>query len=409
MDNIKIDDNNLFVSYLQGILKQFYSPTVILSNFYDYNTHQNLIDFVSTYKYTKNRDVIKSLCNDDVLVYEDKNIFEDYCTLEDDVTSISIQIDNTDIVNPILLGKTNRYSNYLYLIRLLKLSGWVISEYNIFDDTDPHIIIESLYPDMGIVKEDLLKMINLYNEHRILTKYKLDGTGIVYDTGYKLILLNYNQESIYTICSKNFSNSNIKVALTTLSYNDIVKDLSTNDVNLYDTVEYDDKLGITFDTTNFSKYEPPESDGVTEDDNLKYTEYQTMILEVPYTYNLNFLIFESSIDELVDTNLNVLDTKFLDKFFFDNPWLVHKELLQVFLGNTINKYSTEENIKYIQNIYRYINMDYNGKLERHEISYGTYDDDLRDGIKSLQKLNNILYCNGTVNTETEELLLRGAE
>ena len=257
-------------------------------------------------------------------------------------------------------------------------------------------------------------MINLFNEQRILTKYKLSGTGLEYNPDSKILILNYNQNSIYTICSKNYSNKNLKIALSLKSYNDIITNIDTDGMEIFNDLEYTGKLGQIFDTTNFNPYSPTE----VEYGELNYTEYQTILIELPYNYNDTLLVFESSIEDLLDTNLNVAkivndnyetNIEWLDKFYFNDPWLVHKELIQIFLGNSINKYSSEENIRYIQNLYKFIDMSYNKALELKEKSYGIYDDDLKQGIKNIQKANGVLYCNGTVDTQTEELLLRGSE
>lgn len=417
MKNIKVDDNNFFVTYVQGILKQYYSPKVILSNFYDYNTHQSLIDFMSSYVMTSNRKIVKVLKTDKGLYYEGVNIFDKYFSIIDNVSSILLQVKDEDKVREIF--KHNYQHFRRYLIKLLKSYGWVISDYDLYGNDGQYIIIQSLYPDLGIIKEDLLKMINLYNEQRILTRYKLNGTGIVYSTNSKILILNYNQDKVYTICSKRYSEQRLRVALSVKSYNDIVTNIDTNDTDIFDDIECTKVLGNIFDTSDFSKYAPSSEEEIGE---LNYTEYQTMLIELPYNYSDTLLIFESSIEDLLDINLKVAnkevvnsETKYttnvewLEKFYFSDPWLVHKELFQIFIGNVINKYSPEESIKYIQNLYKDISMDYNNKLDLHERSYGIYDDDLKQGIKNIQKLNDVLYCNGTVNTETEELLLRGSE
>ncbi len=410
MNNIKIDDNNFFISYLQGILKQYYSSKIILSNYYDYNTHQSLIDFINSYIYTKNRDIVKILKNDKTLVYENENIFKKYFSIVDNVDSILLRVKNIEVVDEFF--ESNKNSNRKYLIKLLKTYGWIISDYNLYDDIDQYITIQSLYPDMGIIREDLLKMINLFNEQRILTKYRLSGTGLEYSSNSKILILNYNQDFIYTICSKKYLDKNLRVALSLKSYNDIITNIDTDGMEIFNDLEYTGKLGRIFDTTNFNPYSS------AEDTELNYTEYQTMLIELPYNYNDTLLILESSIEDLLDTNLNVAkvvnntyetNIEWLDKFYFNDNWLIHKELLQIFLGNTINEYSSEENIRYIQNLYKYIDMSYNKALELKEKSYGIYDDDLKQGIKNIQKANGVLYCNGTVDTQTEELLLRGSE
>jgi hypothetical protein len=227
-------------------------------------------------------------------------------------------------------------------------------------------------------------MINLFNEHYVY------GIGFSQDSTDREL---YGYENTKTLCLKCKSNKRYTIICKQSELTSSIGIASSNKyydrINNYDG--FQSIYNIVISDTGIVEYS-------TENLNL---EVNSMLITLPKNYNSKVLIVESPMDELLDVlNISEFTDDFLNEFFFDEPWLLHKRFIQSILCNCINKYSSEYDIKYVQDsILQIYSSSYSVTSLNH--TYGVFDDDLKNLVIQQQRERNLIYSNGTVYPDLE--------
>ena len=390
--NVNFDDTGLVVDYVNDFLKDKYSSDIILSNHYDYNTHNNLIDFLNICDTVPYNVLIDKIM--EYPYFDFNRYFKSYYDL-DSVTlkSKTHNQDNINYVNKFFndvdtnsTGSNNK--NRSDFITYVSNLGWKIKEWNISDTYPQSIVLVPLNTDIRFDRDDVIKMVNIFNEHYIY------GIGFYPDSA-DIELSGFSDYK--TLCLKCKANKKFTIICNESG-------LSGNNILVASSNKYYDKIN------NYDGFQTIYNIVESEDNVLEYStenneiEINTILILLPKNYNNKVLVIESPMEELLDSlNISEFTEEFLDNFYFDKPWLLHERFIQSILYNAINKYSSEYDIKYVQDSIHNI---YSGLYEI-DISkghtYGIFDNDLKSLVIRLQKENNLIYSNGTVYPDLESI------
>ena len=114
-----------------------------------------------------------------------------------------------------------------------------------------------------------------------------------------------------------------------------------------------------------------------------------MTLEQSKSENVIFVIEGTDIES---NNVPISD-------YNSETWMVHEKFIEYILRITIDKYGKPDDITYLHNLVK-------GNVSIASLGQsGEYTEILKEAVRNFQKRNNIPYCLGYLDTETEKLML----
>lgn len=453
MGNICYNDTGLAVDYIQSFLQTYYSRTVKLTGIYDKATHEALL----AYLYKKNVKDINYVYNQ---LSENTDILRYFVSYKSVTSIIFYSKSGSDSIHEYMESAESDIKS------IVAECGWTVETYQRYlVDNRFKIVVRANNFKNVIPTNDLLCFINLFNNNYkldyIIQQNTILENPISNSINYKLALFECKPNTTYTICHAYKTIMNMTIACTSYAIKNLANAYCSKVESIYlgqnakhefttdsDSntliiqLPYSKNINSSYDITIDMILGDVTLDGkVDEDDyNLLYsylsgntdlTDGQltaanvtghTDIKEVNYS-DLNLIrtyidtgtnggihkytesVTESSsiINLLITENNNNKINYPYQEFNYSNKWSIHEKFLSYIYELAITEYSSEENIKYVQDkicsIFNINNMDKNG----------IYTDKLKDYVYSYQMYYCIPFALGYVDVETERHLIEDSD
>ena len=440
--HIRYGDKGYEVDYIQGFLKENYSDSVIISGIYDKSTHNSLVKYLELPEVVG----IADMCSTIIQRYNILNYFS-YSRTN---TTIIFKSNSAD-------SSTAEFMSNIYqdFKRLVDESGWKIDDYSNYlnSDVENFVISISKARENKIPSRELLSMVNKF-DGTFFYDFFLDGDNsqISYSVGcgYKLAMIPCKPNTKYTIthgysdiiqmgiCSYTYSsieNMNkiysyksvyvekgkycvyktsenakyivIQVPNVSLSHTNYTVNLLLGDVNLDNKLDESD-INIMQDCLSgrsqvqsdyFQLYD-------TNKDRIFNSSDLTRLREMVSNHTEEYVTKEVTLDQNKSENVifviegtDIESNNIPISDYNSETWMVHEKFIEYILRITIDKYGKPDDITYLHNLVK-------GNVSIASLGQsGEYTEILKEAVRNFQKRNNIPYCLGYLDTETEKLML----
>lgn len=283
---IKLNDTGLIVQYIQNFLKDNYNKNVHLSDVYDIETHQTLID------YLKLPEILDCYKLKDLLIQKFTMREQEpphklingggIWNFDFEIVPDTIKFFSRDI-SQCLSGATQFISEYIEDVKdLCRENGWYVSNYTSFvynSDSNQRIeiLIRKESRKQLLPSKDIIKMINLSTNEYMLNKCFIDENnsfhGIIEDSNfYKIALIPAKPGDSFTLAHG--YNHSCEMAI---AYSEDTKENIKENGTLVENIESHLSKSVNGEVNeqDFIVYKIP------EDSDCKY-----LLIQMPFKRNL---------------------------------------------------------------------------------------------------------------------------
>lgn len=370
--NINIGDSNHVVRYIQYFLEENHNSDIILSNQYDIDTHNYLIDYMLSPDTVKEDTIIDNIKNYYPFISTNFKFIKGY-------NEITLQSKTRQTSSEIEIFMTENRTDFMVYCEDY---GWTVIYYNAYN-SPYEITIKSKEETSPFPRDELIHMINLFDNKFYYGMAMRSGSGtddIVHQdlstTGrtYKICSIKASPNSTYCICHNSAITSRLVIGSIITDFTNI------ENVAVKDVVDIELKPNEVYEyrTTSAVKHI------------LIQIDSQQLISNNSYNFISNILVYKGT----KDTNIPAQD-------FRISPWSVHEQLIGHILEYYINSHSRDDDINYVQDLIASMNSKYKESSDRHP---SIYDNTMYKTVKGIQKQYKVPFECGYLDPTTENII-----
>jgi hypothetical protein len=366
--NVTFKDKTLPVRYLQAFLQIEFNNTLRISGIYDEYTHENLLKYLKLPKVLETYPVYELLITTYPALTNEDNFIIEQDTDEIFITSTKITDEVMNVVNSL----RDTFADFLNNV------GWEIVDFISYEDNSEKVYINVAKENRtNILPKELLGMIN-QNINHYIPNYKIVGNEIKEQS---------SEEEEHVLCvipcepSKTYY---IHVGNGSTNYT-----IACSSTKITDTISED---FVVLEERQDNKVAP-----------MLYT-----VSNSAHTIFIDTKV-DNDVSDVSDVYVNIwaldtingIDSDILESSnMFNSAWTINTKFFDYLYGQAITEYSDEMNLTILQEML--VKLYPSAKITID----GTWNTKMKLCIEDYQKKNNIPFCYGYLDAQTESLMLK---